>query len=88
VCSRVAAWLPGPPTEGTPRDADLGSHRKISRFRLLRPVLRAIIIVPIFLDKIATHGGGLGLELAGAAVGLAGGLIALALMKVYRSDTS
>ena len=69
-------------------EADLGSHRKISRFRLLRPVLLAIIIVPIFLDKIATHGGGLVLELAGATVGLAGGLIALALMKVYRSDTT
>lgn len=67
-------------------EADLGSHRKIGGLRLLRPILLAVIIVPIFLDKITTHGGGLGVELAGVAAGLAGGLIALALMKVYRSS--
>jgi hypothetical protein len=61
-------------------EADLGSHRKISGLRLLRPILLAVIIVPIFLEKVTTHGGGLGVELAGAAVGLVGGLLALALM--------
>ncbi|HEY2280470.1 MAG TPA: hypothetical protein VGI00_19095 [Streptosporangiaceae bacterium] len=65
--------------------ADLGTHRKVDTFRLLRPIILAAAIVPIFLDKIATRGGGLTVELAGVAVGLAGGLVALLLMRVYRS---
>jgi hypothetical protein len=69
-------------------EADLGSHRKITRFRLLRPVLIAALLVPLFLDKVTTHGGGLWVELAGAAVGVAGGLAALALIRVYRSGTT
>ncbi len=69
-------------------EADLGSHRKITRFRLLRPVLIAALIVPLFLEKVATGGGGLAVQLAGTAVGVAGGLVALALIKVYRSGTT
>lgn len=69
-------------------EADLGSHRKITTFRLLRPVLIAALIVPLFLEKITTHGGGLTVQLAGAAAGVIGGLIALALMRVYRSGTT
>ena len=69
-------------------EADLGSHRKITRFRLLRPILIAALIVPLFLEKVTTHGGGLTVELAGAAVGVAGGLVALALIRVYRSGTT
>jgi hypothetical protein len=66
-------------------EADLGPHRKITRFRLLRPVLIAAFIVPVFLEKFTTHGGGLTVELAGVAAGLIGGLAALVLMRVYRS---
>jgi hypothetical protein len=53
-------------------EADLGSHRKINRFRLLRPILIAAAIVPLFLEKITTHGGGLSVEIAGAAAGVIG----------------
>jgi hypothetical protein len=67
-------------------EADLGSHRKITRFRLLRPLLLAALVVPLFLEKVTTHGGGLWVELAGAAVGVIGGLVALALIRVYRSS--
>jgi hypothetical protein len=66
-------------------EADLGSHRKISRLRLLRPVLIAAAIVPLFLEKVTTHGGGLAVEIAGLAAGVIGGLIALVLVRVYRS---
>jgi hypothetical protein len=66
--------------------ADLGKHRTISKFRLLRPLILAAAIVPIFLDKVTTHGGGLTVELAGCAAGLVGGLAAVLLMRVYRSD--
>jgi hypothetical protein len=68
-------------------EADLGSHRMITKFRILRPILLAAAVVPLFLEKVTTHGGGLAVELAGAAAGLIGGLIALALVRVYRSTT-
>ncbi|MCW2498206.1 hypothetical protein [Jatrophihabitans sp.] len=66
-------------------EADLGPHRKINRFRLLRPLLMAAGIVPLFLTALATHGTGLTLEIAGASAGLLLGLLATALMGVYRS---
>ena len=67
---------------------DLGWHRKITKFRILRPVLVTVAIVPLFLARVTTHGGGLAVELAGVAAGLAGALIALALMRVYRPGPS
>src|ERR1700722_11350615 len=66
-------------------EADLGSHRTIGRFRILRPLILAVAIVPFFLEKVTTHGGGLAVELAGVAAGLVGGLLAVVLMRVYRS---
>jgi hypothetical protein len=68
--------------------ADLGPHRKLGTHRILRPILLAAGIVPLFLETIATHGGGLTVELAGATAGAVGGLIALALVHVYRSNTT
>ena len=68
--------------------ADLGSHRKITKFRILRPILLAAGVVPLFLEKVTTHGDGLAVELSGAAAGLAAGLIALTLVRVYRSGTT
>jgi hypothetical protein len=66
--------------------SDLGSHRKIGPMRLLRPLSIAAGIVPLFIDPIITHGTGLAVELAGTAAGLLGGLAAVSLMRVYRSD--
>lgn len=66
-------------------EGDLGSHRKITSFRILRPILTTASVVPLFLEKITTHGAGLALEAALAAVGIALGLIATKLMTVYRS---
>lgn len=65
--------------------SDLGKHRKLSAMRLLRPALTAASIVPLFIDPLVTHGTGLAVELAGVAAGLLGGLLALALTRVYRS---
>lgn len=64
---------------------DLGTHRKIGPFRLLRPALLAGAIVPLFIGPVVTHGSGLAVELAGVAAGVLGGLAALALTRVYRS---
>src|SRR5215470_8761460 len=55
--------------------SDLGSARKIGRMRMLRPVLAAAVIVPIFVRAPATHGAALGVELAGVAAGVLGGLV-------------
>jgi hypothetical protein len=68
-------------------ESDLG-HRKVTTFRLVRPVLIALAIVPLFLTAVTTHGHGLVLEVALAAAGILVGLLAMALMTVYRSPTT
>lgn len=65
--------------------ADIGRHRKIDTFRLLRPVLIAAAIIPIFLEAVTTHGNGLTLEVALAVSGIVLGAVATCLMKVFRS---
>jgi hypothetical protein len=66
-------------------EADLGSHRKVTKFRILRPLVMAGAIVPLYLTGLQTTGTGLVLELALATAGVALGLTAIALMTVYRS---
>jgi hypothetical protein len=66
-------------------EADLGPHRKIGKFRILRPLLLAAVIIPLFLTSPVTHGTGLALELAATVAGILLGLGALALIRVYRS---
>jgi hypothetical protein len=61
-------------------EADLGPHRKITWFRVLRPLVLAGVIIPIYLKSLSTHGTGLYLELAGLAAGVLLGLLATALM--------
>ena len=64
---------------------DLGRQKKISAFRILRPLLTAAGIIPLFLATPVGHGTGLAVELAGTAAGLLAGLAATALMSVHRS---
>jgi hypothetical protein len=68
--------------------SDLGRARKIGRMRLLRPVIAAVVIIPIFISAPGRHGSSLAVELAGIAAGVLGGLLAAALMHVYRSPAT
>jgi hypothetical protein len=65
--------------------SDLGPARKIGPMRMLRPVIAAAVIIPLFADRPASNGASLAVELAGVLAGLVGGLAAAALMSVYRS---
>lgn len=66
-------------------ESDLGPHRRISRFRIVRPLVTAILILPFFIKGAATTGTGLALELGLATAGIALGLGSTRLMGVYRS---
>ena len=66
-------------------ESDVGPHRKVTRFRVIRPLVTACLIVPFFIKGAATTGTGLILELALAAAGIACGLVTAAMMSVYRS---
>src|SRR5580693_7252521 len=52
----------------------LGPARKIGPARLVRPVIAAAVIIPLFVDRPVTHGTGLVVELAGIVAGVLGGL--------------
>jgi hypothetical protein len=40
-------------------ESDLGAHHKITRFRIARPLVTALLIVPFFVKGIAMSGTGL-----------------------------
>jgi hypothetical protein len=69
-------------------EADLGGHRKIGKFRILRPLGLAAGIIPLYLEAVATTGNGLSLEIAAGVAGILLGLLATALMSVYRSPST
>jgi len=68
-------------------EADLG-RRKITWFRIARPLLLSAVIIPVYIKHPSSSGSGLALEVAGAAVGILFGLSAGAVMKVHRDPAT
>jgi hypothetical protein len=66
-------------------ESDLGPHRKITRFRVLRPLITSLLIVPFFIKGAAGSGTGLALEAILTVAGLLLALLAMSQMKVYLS---
>jgi hypothetical protein len=69
-------------------ESDLGPARKLSRLRLLRPLLLSASIVPMFLQAIATHGTGLALEIGGGVAGVLLGAAAAGLISIRSQSTT
>jgi hypothetical protein len=67
---------------------DLGPARVLGRMRILRPLIVAGAIVPLFVKGVATAGTGLAFEIAGSVLGMLLGLAAAGLVQVYRDGGS
>jgi hypothetical protein len=71
---------------GVALESDVG-RRKVGPFRVFRPLVTALVIVPFFFEGVSLSGNGLLLEIGAAVLGLALGLVALAPMRFeYDAD--
>jgi len=78
----VSVWIVNLVVLAVVLEADLG-HKKISRFRLIRPLVLGAVVAAFYIGGIVGTGTSLWLELGGVGAGIVLGLAASALMRVY-----
>lgn len=79
----ASVWIINFVVLGAVYEADLG-HRRITLFRLIRPLLLSAAIVALYFKKVGTSGNGLVFELVLTVLGIGLGLGAAALFRIYR----
>lgn len=80
-----SVWIINLVVLGAVLEADLG-RRKITWFRLARPVVLAGVIISFYLKGLAGGGNGLAAELILAGLGIVLGLVAAAIFRVFREQ--
>lgn len=65
--------------------SDVGPARKIGAMRILRPLVVAGVLVPLFVRSPQRTGYGLKMEVAGTVLGLLLGLLVVSAVGVYRN---
>ena len=86
VAVSVSVWIVNLVVLAVVLEADLG--HKISRFRLIRPLVLGAVVAAFYIGGIVGTGTSLWLELGGVGAGIVLGLAASALMRVESSVPS